>query len=102
MQNHKQNSKDPHALAAMTNRALHPIRPVGNRVKLLRELGLKKPLLAQAMVDCWASDLERRVLFYSSDPEDNGPDITHFVRDDSTDNFLYTLATLEHQPQYIL
>jgi hypothetical protein len=102
MQNHKQTAPDPHALAAMNDRALLPIRPVGNRVKLLRELGLKKPLLAQATLDCWASDLERRVLFYSYAPVDNGPDITHFVRDDSTGNFLYTLATLENEPQFIL
>lgn len=85
---------------ATTNHASLPIQPLGDRVKLLRELGLGKTPAAGTIVDCWANGLERRTLFSEGDPI-KCPDITHFVKDDPTKTFLYTQATLEHQWQEI-
>lgn len=68
---------------------------------LLRELGLRKPFVREAVVDCWASELVRRTLFYAGKPPVMGPDITHFVKDDLTGIFSYTLGTLEHERQFI-
>lgn len=99
---HLQEAKGVHKSSiTIANHAPLPIRRLGDRVKLLRESGLSKTPATGNIVDCWASGLERQTLFFD-DRCPRCPDITHFVKDDLTNCFLYTQATLENHWQDIL
>jgi hypothetical protein len=100
--NQRQNARH---LRKRSNTVLHRssifTHPFGGRLSLLRELGASKPTVAKAVVDSWARGLERRTLFHKTRAAHSGPDITQFVIDDLTNTFLYSLATLEGDKQYI-
>lgn len=75
---------------------------LGNGLKLLREVGLSRRLMKESIVESWANGLEKPTLLFPDGDCYKGPDITHFVRDEWTGEFLFTRGTLEDQTQAIL
>lgn len=74
---------------------------LGNGVKLLREVGLSRRLMKESIMESWANGLERRTLFNADGLCFRRPDITHFVRDNLTGDFLFTHGTLENEKQTV-